>query len=758
MLAVRLAPARILVAGSAVAVAVFLLDVWFALSVPWLGLKFDAPATGEGIVVARAFNPGPAYGTLKPGDVITAIEAPDGTLLPVSAVTISRATYSLPTYAAFNRFFEDHRALWGAIGGEAVTLVRADGTRATLHPHRHRAVASLPLDFWAMDLLAALALLIGVGVWAFKPNDIAPRMLFVACFGLTLTAAILALGKGRELTFDAGWLQPLWATEQLGEHLALFGLLALLWVYPRRFRPTRYLLPVGALFFGAWLAGQFQWWPRPGASGPLTTTAVFFLGFIPLSVWQWRATRAHPADRAALKILLVAVLFPIGTFVLANRAPIALGLPPLVFSGWGEASLVLFIYLGLALGVARYRLFNLDRWWFEALVWGLGGALVLLFDTALLWLNASAGLALGAAVAAAGWLYFPLRQWLWRRLSPAARLSVERHLPPLIDSLFSADSSAALQDNWRRLLEQIYAPLSISASAAPVATVAVAREGLVLQVPALGDAPALELHHAGKGQRLFTSADATLAGALLALTQQAARARRALDERAAEGLAGQREKELLLQDLHDGLGGMVTNIGMLAALAQKEQDLAAMQSRLATIGELAKASLAEIRGVMYSLDDSDADWSAIAGDLRAYGRKLVEPHGLGFEMQAAITEAAPPPDSVMRLNLARIFKEALTNVVKHAQARQVSVRLDVAPHELQLVVQDDGIGLPPQLAEGPAKSRGLGNLHRRAERLGGRLSIGPTDHAAGPGTAVRLHLPLPTKCPVSGDAAAPAVR
>jgi hypothetical protein len=49
--------------------------------------------------------------------------------------------------------------------------------------------------------------------------------------------------------------------------------------------------------------------------------------------------------------------------------------------------------------VARYRLFNLDRWWFEALIWGLGGALVVLFDVVLLWLNASAGVALGTALA-----------------------------------------------------------------------------------------------------------------------------------------------------------------------------------------------------------------------------------------------------------------------------------------------------------------------------------------------------------------------
>ncbi len=184
MLAVHLAPARILVAGSVVAVAVFLLNIWAAWLTPWLGLTFDVRTIGEGLVVARVFDRGPAYETLKPGDVVTAIELPDGTSLPLSAVTIARATDTLPTYAAFDRFFADHRALWRAINQDEVTLVRADGTRAVLHPHRHRDVTSLPVDFWAMDLLAATALLIGVGVLAFRPNDVAPWMLFVACVGL----------------------------------------------------------------------------------------------------------------------------------------------------------------------------------------------------------------------------------------------------------------------------------------------------------------------------------------------------------------------------------------------------------------------------------------------------------------------------------------------------------------------------------------------------------------------------------------------
>ena len=170
MLAVHLAPARILVAGSLVAVAVVLFDIWAAWSMPWLGLAFDVPAAGQGLLVARVFDHGPARGTLQP-----AMSSPRSK--PSMAPCCRQRGHHLacdlllPTYAVFNRFFADHRALWSAINQEEVGLLRADGTRAALHPHRHRAIASLPPDFWAMGLLAALALLIGVGVLAFKPND-----------------------------------------------------------------------------------------------------------------------------------------------------------------------------------------------------------------------------------------------------------------------------------------------------------------------------------------------------------------------------------------------------------------------------------------------------------------------------------------------------------------------------------------------------------------------------------------------------------
>ena len=89
------------------------------------------------------------------------------------------------------------------------------------------------------------------------------------------------------------------------------------------------------------------------------------------------------------------------------------------------------------------------------------------------------------------------------------------------------------------------------------------------------------------------------------------------------------------------------------------------------------------------------------------------------------------------LQLLRIAQEALTNVLKHAQATQVEVRLTRRDDgELLLEIEDNGVGL----AAAPARhSRGLLNMQHRAERLGGRLEV----RSNGMGTCVVLHLRLP---------------
>jgi signal transduction histidine kinase len=89
------------------------------------------------------------------------------------------------------------------------------------------------------------------------------------------------------------------------------------------------------------------------------------------------------------------------------------------------------------------------------------------------------------------------------------------------------------------------------------------------------------------------------------------------------------------------------------------------------------------------------------------------------------------------MHVQRILHEALTNVLKHAQARQVLVALrrEGKSGSIVMRVEDDGVGLPP--AASPAQGHGLRNMRSRAEAIGAQLTMGPS--ALG-GTCVRLVL------------------
>jgi PAS domain S-box-containing protein len=205
-------------------------------------------------------------------------------------------------------------------------------------------------------------------------------------------------------------------------------------------------------------------------------------------------------------------------------------------------------------------------------------------------------------------------------------------------------------------------------------------------------------------------------------------------ERIEEERRHQREKENILMDIHDGIGGITTNIGLLAEVAQKTPASEDVKKRLSTISQLARDGSAEIRTLMFSLDNRDHTWQALVAELRSHGAKTFGPHGVAFEMSIDIEETAPRPGSLLFLHLFRIYREALMNVVKHAQATAVAATLRVDRDRLLLIVCDDGQGCNPGSISG--KGRGLNNMKVRAAALGGSITI-----TSAQGTCVSLEIP-----------------
>jgi len=106
---------------------------------------------------------------------------------------------------------------------------------------------------------------------------------------------------------------------------------------------------------------------------------------------------------------------------------------------------------------------------------------------------------------------------------------------------------------------------------------------------------------------------------------------------------------------------------------------------------------------------------------------------------------AAPVDAELRYNLFLALKEALNNIVKHAKATEVWLRLRLAPAEFTLIIEDNGRGLSASSgdtaigADRLASGYGLGNLGKRLASVGGRCDI---RSEAGRGTRVEMTVPL----------------
>jgi signal transduction histidine kinase len=740
-----------LIAGAALCFAVLVFATWLATSVPWIGVDFRVPGSRDNtaLIVAQVHADSPAAGKLQPGDIIDAVIDAQGQRIPVDASLMIEDPFALPTWSAFDEHLRTSGAVQRALAGGEVELELHSGARPRLKADARVPLRGLRPGFWLILAVTIMAYSICLGVWVYRPRDGAAQALATSGAFVLLAFACVTVINYRPWGLPEPLYHSLLQTNLVTIDFAAFAFLAVFWYYPAPLNRFPFLTVALCAATLVSIAGIARMAPYPGQS-VLPSVLAYTLGVVPLGVVQWRRTRNNLLERAALKWLYLVAAVCIGWIVLTTNLPIALGLPLLVSSTvvmFGAAAL----FGGIALGILRYRLFNLDRWWFEAWMWGIGGVLVIALDALLLWFNTSFGVALGAALMLAGWVWFPLRQWLWHRLSPAAGQTVERHLPRLIDTLFAARNAVELSERWHGLLRDIYAPLELRALAESIDTPTISEDGLGLRVPGLNAGECLDLHYGHKGQRLFSAADEQLASSLYRLARQAVQARRAQDQHEAEQQAQQREKELLVQDLHDGLGGAVTNISLLAEMGCKQEDVGAAHRAFAAIAGLARESASEIRGFMYAIEDTDADWQDIAADLRVCARGVLEPHGIEQDFTVTLDERAPPPDIMLRMNLFRAFKETLGNVVKHAHARRVGIRLQLDPDRVALTVHDDGAGfLLEQRGQGASgKTRGLRHLHERAQALGGKLTLRSTP---GAGTTVTLTAPLPVKSPLPGIA------
>lgn len=195
--------------------------------------------------------------------------------------------------------------------------------------------------------------------------------------------------------------------------------------------------------------------------------------------------------------------------------------------------------------------------------------------------------------------------------------------------------------------------------------------------------------------------------------------------------AAAQERQRIMREMHDGLGSrLFVSLSRVERGAMPPEEVAVML----------RDCISEMRLALDTLAPQEQDFRSTLGNFLFRWRSQLLACGIRPRWEISVPDEALQLSPHASLQLLRMAQEALTNVVKHAGASEVQVRLRVVGGQLELEVRDNGIGAAGMSPD--SCGRGLSNMRARADQLGGHVDV----HGGSGGTRVKVHVPLQAVC------------
>jgi signal transduction histidine kinase len=217
--------------------------------------------------------------------------------------------------------------------------------------------------------------------------------------------------------------------------------------------------------------------------------------------------------------------------------------------------------------------------------------------------------------------------------------------------------------------------------------------------------------------------------------------------------AQENERRHIARELHDEIGQALTAVKINLQSARRTP--AALDAYLEDSTSIVDRTLQQVRTLSLDLRPALLDDLGLGAALRWYVDRQAQRGG--FTVQCVTDPLEPRPRPELETACFRVAQEALTNVMRHAQAQHVRVELRQSGTELHLLIRDDGKGFDVQTAQQQAEqgaSAGLLGMQERVWLVGGQIEI---ESALAQGTEIRVRFPLPhspppTSLPLRGEA------
>ena len=190
--------------------------------------------------------------------------------------------------------------------------------------------------------------------------------------------------------------------------------------------------------------------------------------------------------------------------------------------------------------------------------------------------------------------------------------------------------------------------------------------------------------------------------------------------------AQEEERKRIARSLHDDTGQSLSTL--IINLERLENhlptDTSELTNRLKSARQMASESLACLRSIIYDLRPAILDDLGLLPAIRWYARTNLE--GSGIQVELEFPQELPGISQPLTTTLFRITQEGVNNIIRHSQARNVSISLGMEANEVYLRIKDDGHGFDlDQISDGTIDGQhwGLVGMQERIELVGGTLSV-----------------------------------
>ncbi|HWF18863.1 MAG TPA: two-component regulator propeller domain-containing protein, partial [Verrucomicrobiae bacterium] len=213
-------------------------------------------------------------------------------------------------------------------------------------------------------------------------------------------------------------------------------------------------------------------------------------------------------------------------------------------------------------------------------------------------------------------------------------------------------------------------------------------------------------------------------------------------QRQLEGMRQQqaleKERARIARDIHDQLGASMTQVSLLGEMVESDKDdPQEVEAHARQISQTARDTSRVLDEIVWTVNPSNDTLEGLINYICKHAQEYFAVAGLRYRLdvpsQLPVTDISPE----VRHNVFLTAKEAITNVVRHAKATEVWLRLKLEPTRFILELQDNGRG--PSGLEGKSTRNGLRNMHKRMEDIGGSFALTAAPEG---GALVRLTVPI----------------